>query len=72
MTAYEYRDVLYGTVTDCSRTGCYVCIDDAEPNCPHAYYKGCGRRGDRVMLSVIRVFDTQILTELDSVVEYAA
>jgi len=71
-TAYEYLDTVTGSVTNTSSTGCYVRIDNAESDCPDAYYKGCGRAGDRVMLSVIRVFDNQILTRLDSVLEYAA
>lgn len=72
MMNYEYGDTLSGTITCCTAGGCYVRIDNAGPACPNAYYKGCGRRGDRVMLSVIRVFDTQILARLDSVIEYAA
>lgn len=71
-TAYEPRDTVCGTIVTTSSTGCYVRIDGAEPDCPDAYYKGCGRTGDQVMLSVIRVFENQILTRLDSVIEYAA
>ena len=71
-TTYERNDTVRGIITNTSSTGCYVRIENAEPDCPNAYYKGCGRAGDRVMLSVIRVFDNQILTKLDSVLEYAA
>lgn len=67
---YRYGDNVVGKVIRCDSEKCYV--KDPETNAV-VYYKGCGEKGDVVMLSVKWTNDDcgEVMCVLDSVLEYA-
>lgn len=71
METFELYNTVIGEVIDCNRYGCYVRDLDTDKI---VFYFGCGRRGDKVQLSIkrINVEREQVTCTLDSVIEYAA
>ncbi len=71
METFELYNTVIGEVIDYNRYGCYVRDLDTDKI---VFYFGCGRRGDKVQLSIkrINVEREQVICTLDSVIEYAA
>lgn len=67
---YRYGDSIVGEVVACDYEKCYV--KDSRKGTV-VCYKGCGERGDVVMLSVDRAGPGrgEVICRLDSVLEYA-
>lgn len=71
MELYEKFSTLIGEVIGCNSYGCYVRDQETDRV---VFYYGCGKRGDKVQLTIKRVNieKEQVTCMLDSVISYAA
>ena len=71
MELFERFNSLIGEVIGCNSCGCYVRDQETDRV---VFYYGCGRRGDKVQLTIKKVDleKEQVTCLLDSVLSYAA
>ncbi|MBE6562573.1 MAG: hypothetical protein E7660_02430 [Ruminococcaceae bacterium] len=71
MDMFEKFNTLVGEVIGCNRHGCYVLDDETDKV---VFYYGCGKKGDRVQLTIKKVdLEKELVTcMLDSVLSYVA